>query len=184
MHALIVETGKHKGKRLRIAEGESIVGRDETAQVRIASEEVSRSHCVLISHGDRLVVRDLNSSNGTFVNGKPITEETVLNPGDLLVVGPMGFRLPAPEPPPPAVPKPIPAKKLVKDKSTSLSDDDIQSWLGLHGGAADGDASTKVIAAALPSAGEEAPSTQPRRIFKSVADEAADIIRRHQERAR
>lgn len=185
MHILIVETGKHKGKRLKLPDGESVLGREEEAQIRIASEEVSRTHCVLISSADKLVVRDLGSRNGTFVNGKPITTDVELQPGDLLVVGPMGFRLPAAEPGA-SDPKPLPAKKLAKaDKGGGLSDDEIQAWLGLGVGDADADADTAVIEAASAAAGPVPPiPPQPKKVFRSVAEEAADIIRRHQELTR
>jgi hypothetical protein len=182
MHALIVETGKHKGKRLKLPEGEAVLGRDEEAHVRIASEEVSRTHCLLISSPGKLVVRDLGSRNGTFVNGKPIAGDVVLQPGDLLVVGPMGFRLPAGEAEA-ADAKPIPTKKLNKaEKGSGLSDDEIQAWLGLGVGEVKSDADTAVMEAAPPSAAPIEPIVpQAKKVFRSVAEEAADIIRRHQE---
>lgn len=185
MHALIVETGKHKGKRLKLPDGEAILGRDEEAAIRIASEEVSRTHCAIVSSPGKLVVRDLGSRNGTFVNGKPITGEVVLQPGDLLVVGPMGFRLPAPEADA-AEPKPAPVKKPGKPgKGGGLSDDEIQAWLGLGVGDAKGDADTAVMEASgsAPPAAEAIPP-QPKKVFRTVAEEAADIIRRHKELAK
>lgn len=181
MNSLIVETGKHKGKRLRLPEGESIVGRDEEAQIRIASEEVSRTHCAIVSQTGQLVVRDLGSRNGTFVNGKPITGETALHPGDLLVIGPMGFRMEGPETEAPESKKESP-RKVAKSDSQKLSDDDIAGWLSIGSGDAKSDADTAVLQLDAAIAGPSAPLVpQPKKTFRSTAEEAADIIRRHKE---
>lgn len=180
MLALTVETGKHKGKRLRLPDGENIVGRDEQAQIRIASEEVSRKHCVLTVQGTHLRVRDLGSRNGTFVNGRPITEEVELQPGDHLVIGPMGFQLHAAAAEP-AEGKPAPARKPGKSPSQKLSDDEIAAWLGLGGDEASSTSDTAIINAGV--AEEPAPQivAPPKKVFRSTAEEAADIIRRHRE---
>ncbi len=180
MHVLIVETGKHKGKRLKLPNGEAVLGRDQQAQIRIASEEVSRKHCVIISSVGKILVRDLGSRNGTFVNGKPILADTALRPGDLLVVGPMGFRVPMADAEV-ADSKPEPAKKVGKsDKGQGLSDDEIQAWLGLGLDDVKSDTDTAVIEAVPRSHMAEPIQPHPKRVFRTVAEEAADIIRRHQ----
>lgn len=181
MHCLIVETGKHKGKRMRIPDGESIVGRDEQVGIRIASEEVSRRHCVLISQPERLIVRDLGSSNGTFVNGRPITAETILHPGDHLVIGPMGFRLQADDA---EATESKPPQKVAKPGSQKLSDDDIASWLALGGGEAASNSDTAVIDTAPVVEPQPQVVVPPKKVFRSTAEEAADIIRRHHESLR
>lgn len=185
MHVLIVETGKHKGKRLKLPEGETVVGRDPEAQVRIASNEVSRRHCLLIAEGERLRVRDLGSSNGTFVNGVPIQSDYELQPGDLLVIGPMGFRFPGPtsaEAVPPATA--VPRKAAAGKEKDNLSDDEIALWLadGSSEQISSGDTAVLPVAegAARPAAQE--PIVPPKKkVFRTVAEEAADIIRRHKE---
>ena len=48
---------------------EVIVGRDETCDIRIVAKSVSREHCAIEQRGDELVLRDLGSSGGTFVEG-------------------------------------------------------------------------------------------------------------------
>lgn len=68
-----------------------VIGRDEGARLRIPLPSVSRRHCeLLMSKDDELVVKDLGSSNGTFVNGKKVRHQE-LSPGDLLAVGPVVF---------------------------------------------------------------------------------------------
>ena len=45
---LIVLSGKHKGKRVRLTEGETVIGRDASVKIRVATHEVSRQHALLI----------------------------------------------------------------------------------------------------------------------------------------
>jgi predicted component of type VI protein secretion system len=66
------------------------VGRGEECNVRIPLAAVSRKHCELSVDDDELVVKDLKSSNGTFVNGERVRSRE-LAPGDLLAVGPLVF---------------------------------------------------------------------------------------------
>jgi pSer/pThr/pTyr-binding forkhead associated (FHA) protein len=68
------------------------IGREEGNGIRIPEGTVSRRHCELSldEEEDALIVRDLNSSNGTFVNGERVSN-TELSPGDLLAVGPAVF---------------------------------------------------------------------------------------------
>jgi len=73
----------------------SILGRSTTASVRLADREVSRKHSQIDKEGDDYVLRDLGSSNGTFLNGKRIFGPTKLKDGDEVVIGTskMEFRL-------------------------------------------------------------------------------------------
>ena len=76
--------------------GESnILGRSTTASVRLADREVSRKHSQIDKEGESYVLRDLGSSNGTFLNGKRIFGPTHLKDGDEVVIGTskMEFRL-------------------------------------------------------------------------------------------
>lgn len=67
-----------------------IVGRDEAARLRIPLPSVSRKHCELTIDDEELVVKDLGSANGTYVNGAKVKERE-LSPGDLLTVGGVVF---------------------------------------------------------------------------------------------
>jgi len=60
-------------RRLSLATGENIVGRDEAANVRIDDPMVSRRHARIVVNGASALVEDLGSKNGTFVDGQPIT---------------------------------------------------------------------------------------------------------------
>lgn len=63
------------------------IGRNKTCDLRVAVPEVSREHCELLVEGERLIIRDLGSSNGTFVNRHRV-QETELTAGDVIAVGP------------------------------------------------------------------------------------------------
>lgn len=51
---------------------EVIVGRDSSCDIQIKAKTVSREHCSIESEGEELVLRDLGSSCGTFIDGKKI----------------------------------------------------------------------------------------------------------------
>ncbi len=66
------------------------IGRRQDCELRIPTHDVSRQHCRLDLTGDKPVLKDLGSSNGTYVNGQQISEKQ-LNPGDVLTIGPVAF---------------------------------------------------------------------------------------------
>jgi pSer/pThr/pTyr-binding forkhead associated (FHA) protein len=90
MHSLIVQTGKHKGKKIVLPDKQVLIGREETSFIRMTSTEVSRQHCSLTPTDKGLLVRDLSSQNGTLVNNVKIEAETLMQPGDLIQIGPIG----------------------------------------------------------------------------------------------
>jgi hypothetical protein len=63
------------------------IGRAAPSEVVLARSDVSRMHCRIDVESDRLIVADLNSTNGTFVNDQRIAAPTRLNAGDRLKVG-------------------------------------------------------------------------------------------------
>jgi hypothetical protein len=68
-------------------EGGVIVGRDESCGIRLHSNHISREHCMLVRKGGTLLVRDLNSTNGTLVNSQKLAGSAVLNYGDIITIG-------------------------------------------------------------------------------------------------
>lgn len=73
----------------------TIVGRHESCETRVVSSRVSRRHCCLALADGAVLVRDLGSRNGTWINGNRI-EEGVLRPGDILGIAHLRFRLDLP----------------------------------------------------------------------------------------
>ena len=63
-----------------------VVGRDASCDIQIDNLGISRNHCQFLRRGSAYVVQDMNSSNGTFVNGKRIAEH-YLNDQDEVIVG-------------------------------------------------------------------------------------------------
>lgn len=90
---LIVKKGKTSAEHLTVRRFPTLVGRHRECNVRIAARQVSRRHCVLKARDGWLFVCDLDSCNGTIVNGRPIRGEVVLHPGDMLEIGPVLFTI-------------------------------------------------------------------------------------------
>ena len=77
--------GSGEARRVTIEKFPFRIGRAETADLRVESVEVSREHAEIVERNGMWLVRDLGSTNGTQVNGKPI-KETLLSDGDILKV--------------------------------------------------------------------------------------------------
>ncbi|MFI4861834.1 MAG: FHA domain-containing protein [Phycisphaerales bacterium JB063] len=69
-----------------------IVGRKANCDLRIPLTSVSRQHCQISVEGEKISVKDLGSSNGTYHNSVRV-QEASLSAGDELVVGPVVFTL-------------------------------------------------------------------------------------------
>jgi len=72
--------------KLKVKKVTNVVGREGTCDVYVESNQVSRRHCLLQVTERGLLVKDLESTNGTFVNGIPITDGYI-NEGDRLSLG-------------------------------------------------------------------------------------------------
>jgi pSer/pThr/pTyr-binding forkhead associated (FHA) protein len=90
---LVVLRGRSATTALKLSDGVTTAGRHDDCQLRIKSSEVSRRHCQFFEKNGMLLVKDLGSSNGTFLNGKKIEGQRVLEPGDELTVGPVKLRI-------------------------------------------------------------------------------------------
>jgi pSer/pThr/pTyr-binding forkhead associated (FHA) protein len=73
-------------QRLTLAKDRILVGRSAESDVRINHVGVSRSHAAIVSRGGGVFVEDLESSNGTVVNGKRV-RSTQLRNGDVVEIG-------------------------------------------------------------------------------------------------
>jgi len=68
-------------------EGENLLGRESDAEVRLASDKASRRHARIVVEGSSALVEDLDSKNGTKVNGRRIRSAVALQAGDRIEVG-------------------------------------------------------------------------------------------------
>lgn len=88
---LIVVGGEVKASEIKL-KLPTIIGRGKGATLLLQHPLVSRQHCEIYEDSGRLVVRDMGSLNGTFVNNARLTEPTFLPSGDLLTIGDVTFR--------------------------------------------------------------------------------------------
>lgn len=84
--ALIVAAGPRRGLHWSLGEGATRVGRDPSDGIFLDDVTVSRHHAEFVVADGRLVVRDLGSTNGTYVNGAR-REETEVDAGDEVLIG-------------------------------------------------------------------------------------------------
>ena len=78
--------GPLKGHVILLPQGEYCVGRQATNDLQLEDNAVSRRHCLFIRSGEGCTLKDLDSRNGTFVTGTPVTEQQ-LKPGDEIRIG-------------------------------------------------------------------------------------------------
>jgi predicted component of type VI protein secretion system len=92
---LKVLTGSHEGKEIGISTEKFLIGRSDSCQLRPKSESVSRKHCIIVLRDNRVLIQDLKSRNGTYVNEKrlPSDKARVLRGGDQLRIGKLMFEI-------------------------------------------------------------------------------------------
>jgi pSer/pThr/pTyr-binding forkhead associated (FHA) protein len=92
---LKVLSGTHAGKEIALKEERCFVGRGEACHIRPKSESVSRKHCAFVQKDGRVLLADLNSRNGTFVNEVRLESEKakVLRSGDRIRIGQLDFEI-------------------------------------------------------------------------------------------
>ncbi|WP_197439812.1 FHA domain-containing protein [Calycomorphotria hydatis] len=83
---LQVLEGLERGRTFRDYPTPITIGREEENTIRLNDERVSRFHAKLQDDGGKVILTDLESTNGTRVNGRPV-QVRILRPGDQLSVG-------------------------------------------------------------------------------------------------
>ena len=139
MAKLVILNQGMTGRTFDLSVERTTVGRVEDNAFQIADASVSSHHAEIILRGPDIVIKDLNSTNGSFIGSEKITE-TVLKPGQILKLGQVELRIddgspvsapPAPAPassgkPPAPAPAPASGKKqdgtMVVPRGVSLSD--------------------------------------------------------------
>jgi pSer/pThr/pTyr-binding forkhead associated (FHA) protein len=89
--SLMVDRGKYKGMIIPIQESPFLIGRSNECQLRAADLYVSHRHCELLTQDGKIVLRDCNSTNGTFVNSQRVEGEVELHENDLLKIESLAF---------------------------------------------------------------------------------------------
>ncbi len=77
-------------REVPVKRGRLVIGREKKCDVRIPLPSVSREHAEVRVEDEQVVVRDMGSSNGTYVNRSRV-QQTTLKAGDLVAIGPAVF---------------------------------------------------------------------------------------------
>jgi transcriptional regulator with GAF, ATPase, and Fis domain len=85
-HRLVARDGPLKGSVFSLDDTEFSVGRNPSNRLSVSDPSLSRQHCVILSRDGRYHFRDLESRNGSFVNGVPVRERA-LEDGDEIQIG-------------------------------------------------------------------------------------------------
>lgn len=104
MARLVILSEGQMGRTFDLKDGTTTVGRVEDNAFQIAEPSVSSHHGEFVVSGASVIIRDLNSTNGTFVNGQQVTTEAPLKPGQILRLGQIELRLEAGSPSPAPAP--------------------------------------------------------------------------------
>jgi len=92
MAKLVLLSAGMTGRTHELKVDKTTIGRVEDNTFQIAEPSVSSHHCEILLKGSDVVVHDLDSTNGTFINGEKIGE-SVLKPGQILRLGQIEMRL-------------------------------------------------------------------------------------------
>ena len=115
MAKLVIQNQGMTGRACELHTDRTTIGRVEDNTFQIADPSVSSHHCEVHLRGSEIVIRDLNSTNGSFIGGNKI-EESVLRPGEILRLGQVELKLEAEgvtAMPMPGIAPSAPAKKQV-----------------------------------------------------------------------
>src|SRR6478735_9405386 len=83
---LVVLAGVSAGEMFKLQTEKTVIGRGPKVGVRLNDEGVSREHCQLVREGEKIILEDLGSTNGTFCNGIRV-DRRELSDGDKIMVG-------------------------------------------------------------------------------------------------
>src|SRR5437660_2733773 len=108
MAKLVLLSAGMAGRSHELKVDKTTIGRVEDNTFQIAEPSVSSHHCEILLRGNDVVVRDLSSTNGTFINGEKVSE-SVLKAGQVLRLGQIEMRLESEA----QAPSSPPAKKAV-----------------------------------------------------------------------
>jgi pSer/pThr/pTyr-binding forkhead associated (FHA) protein len=112
--------------------------------LRPASPLISKRHCAVLTRGGKVLVRDFDSTNGTFLNGQRVKGEKELQNQDVLKVGPLEFRVVLETIPPVSKPTPAPAP------AASTDDDAAALLLSLQESSTTGSGTAEVDGDGIP----------------------------------
>lgn len=92
MWAIKILNGPQQGKIIPLSKGNNVLGRSHNADIRIKDTGISKTHAKIYVTADKVIISDLNSSNGTFVNGV-LVQNHGIKTGDKVLVNKTIFTL-------------------------------------------------------------------------------------------
>ena len=84
MARLILSLKGRELDKFLLGQGNVVIGRSPEADIRIDNPAISRRHAGIKHTAEAYTIEDMGSSNGTFLNGEPVSEPTTLKPGDVI----------------------------------------------------------------------------------------------------
>jgi pSer/pThr/pTyr-binding forkhead associated (FHA) protein len=120
MAKLVLLSAGMTGRTHELKVDKTTIGRLEDNTFQIAEPSVSSHHCEVLLRGKDVVVRDLDSTNGTYLSGQRVTEATI-KPGQILRLGQIEMRLETEVPGPPTSPKKL-DQTMVMQRGVSLNE--------------------------------------------------------------
>jgi pSer/pThr/pTyr-binding forkhead associated (FHA) protein len=119
MAKLVLLSAGMTGRTHDLKPEKTTIGRVEDNTFQIAEPSVSSHHCEVLLRGNDVIVKDLNSTNGTFINGEKVTESPI-KPGQILRLGQIEMRLET-DTPPSSSKKPL-DQTMVMQRGVSLTE--------------------------------------------------------------
>lgn len=159
---LVVSTGAHQGKIIAVPGTQFIIGRDEGCHLRPASPAISKKHCAVFIKNDQVFVRDMGSTNGTFVNDELVQGDVLVKSGDRLRAGPLDFvinLLPGPKSDSTPLPDALKAVTPPTKPASSTTSKPVMPKTKISSGAEDQDAAAAML---LGMGDEDPPGSEPK----------------------
>nr|WP_233148605.1 FHA domain-containing protein [Rhodopirellula sp. MGV] len=129
-------TGSHEGVEIPVTGEKFLIGRSESCQLRPKSDSISRKHCIIVIRDGRVLIQDLKSRNGTYVNEKrlPSDRAKILSPGDHIKLGKLEFEIVVEHglkgaKKPEVVDVSDAAARTVKESDSRFEEVDVNGWL-------------------------------------------------------
>jgi diguanylate cyclase (GGDEF)-like protein len=83
---LVVLAGASVGEMYKVEGEKTVIGRGQKAHIRLFDDGISREHAQVLIEGNRIILQDLGSTNGTFCNGLKVDRRELVD-GDKILVG-------------------------------------------------------------------------------------------------
>ena len=85
MATVTVIFGGQEQQTVQLDKPRVVAGREPVCEIHIDNLGISRQHCAFVARGDAFLIQDLNSSNGTFVNGRKVSEHFLNNDDEVMI---------------------------------------------------------------------------------------------------